>query len=87
VAHAAETFGVPVAPHWHANAHVHVAAAAPNCLAIEHFALEKDIYNFEQLLEPSTRLQVEHGQALVPDRAGLGIQFDEATVRKYALAR
>lgn len=87
VAHTAETFGVPVAPHWHANAHVHVAAAAPNCLAIEHFALEKDIYNFELLLEPSTRLQVEDGNALVPDRPGLGIELDEAAVRKYAVAR
>jgi len=87
VAHAAETFGVPVAPHWHANAHVHLAAAATNCLAIEHFALEKDIYNFELLLEPSTRLQVEDAHALVPDRPGLGIAFDEETVRKYALAR
>ena len=87
VAHAAEAFGVPVAPHWHANAHVHVAAAAPNCLAIEHFALQKDIYNFELLLEPSTRLVVEDGHALVPDRPGLGIELDEATVRKYALSR
>jgi L-alanine-DL-glutamate epimerase-like enolase superfamily enzyme len=87
VARTAETFGVPVAPHWHANAHVHVAAAAPNCLAIEHFALEKDIYNFELLLEPSTRLQVEDGHAMVPDRPGLGIELDEAAVRKYALAR
>jgi L-alanine-DL-glutamate epimerase-like enolase superfamily enzyme len=87
VAHAAETFGVPVAPHWHANAHVHVAAAAPNCLAIEYFPLEKDIYNFEHLLEPSTRLQVEDGHALVPDRPGLGIELDKATVRKYTLVR
>lgn len=87
VARAAETFGVPVAPHWHANAHVHVAAAAPNCLAIEHFALEKEIYNFERLLKSSTRLKVEGGHALVPDRPGVGIEFDQEMVRKFELTR
>jgi L-alanine-DL-glutamate epimerase-like enolase superfamily enzyme len=86
VARAAETFGLPVAPHWHANAHVHLAAATPNCIAIEHFALEKEIYNFELLLEPSSRLLVSDGHALVPDRVGLGLELDEAAVRKYALS-
>ena len=37
VAHAAATFDLPVAPHWHADIHVHLAAAAPNCLTVEYF--------------------------------------------------
>src|SRR5262249_31073133 len=47
VAHAADAFGLPIAPHWHANLHAQLAAAAPNTLAIEHFDLGKGIYNFE----------------------------------------
>ena len=84
-ARTAESFGVPVAPHWHANLHVHLAAAAPNCVAVEHFALEKDIYNFETLVTPETRIQVRDGQLVVPGRPGLGIEFDPAQVQKFTV--
>jgi len=85
VARTAETFGLPVAPHWHANVHVHLAAATPICLSVEHFALEKDIYNFELLITEDTRLVVKDGQVLVPDRPGIGITFDSVSLEKYAL--
>jgi L-alanine-DL-glutamate epimerase-like enolase superfamily enzyme len=85
VAHAAETFGVPVAPHWHANLHVHLAAAVTNCIAIEHFALDKDIYNFEALLTEETRLVFADGALQVPQRPGLGIEFDPESVNRYEL--
>jgi L-alanine-DL-glutamate epimerase-like enolase superfamily enzyme len=84
-ARTAESFGIPVAPHWHANLHVHLAAAAPNCVAVEHFALEKDIYNFETLVTPETRVQVRDGQLIVPGRPGLGIEFDPAQVQKFTV--
>jgi L-alanine-DL-glutamate epimerase-like enolase superfamily enzyme len=84
-ARAAETFGLPIAPHWHANLHVHLAAASPNCLAIEHFALQKDIYNFETLLTPESRLVVVDGMATVPDRPGLGIEYDDVRLKQYAV--
>ena len=50
VAHAAATFDIPVAPHWHADIHVHLVAAVPNALTVEYFSLDEDIYNFERLL-------------------------------------
>jgi L-alanine-DL-glutamate epimerase-like enolase superfamily enzyme len=86
VARAAETFGIPIAPHWHANVHAHLAAASPNCIAIEHFALQKDIYNFELLLTPESRLVVKDGAAIVPDRPGIGVEFDEAVLSGYEIA-
>lgn len=85
VMRAAETFGVPVAPHWHANLHVHLAAASTNCIAVEHFALEKDLYNFELLVTPDTRLGFADGQLLISDRPGIGIEFDPSAIEKYAL--
>jgi L-alanine-DL-glutamate epimerase-like enolase superfamily enzyme len=85
VARAAEVQGIPVAPHWHANLHVHLAAASPNCFTIEHFALQKDIYNFERLLTPESRLVPADGFITVPDRPGLGIEFDPGALRRFAL--
>lgn len=85
VAQAAETFGVPIAPHWHANLHAHLAAATPNCLAVEHFLLEKDIYNFEVLLQPDSRLAVRDGNAILADRPGIGIEFDRSKLDQHSL--
>jgi L-alanine-DL-glutamate epimerase-like enolase superfamily enzyme len=84
VARAAETFGIPTAPHWHANLHVHLAAASTNCIAVEYFALEKDIYNFELLLTASTRLVFQDGHVLVPNRPGIGIELDETSLMGFA---
>jgi L-alanine-DL-glutamate epimerase-like enolase superfamily enzyme len=85
VVRTAETFGVPVAPHWHANLHVHLAAASTNCLTVEHFDLGKDIYNFETVVAPESRLQVAGGRIEVPAGPGLGISWDESAMQKYSV--
>ncbi|HLI00935.1 MAG TPA: mandelate racemase/muconate lactonizing enzyme family protein [Acidimicrobiales bacterium] len=85
VARAAETARLSVAPHWHANLHVHLVAAVTNAMPVEHFALEKDIYNFELLLTPDSRLQFEDGELQVPDRPGLGVELEPAAVEEYAV--
>jgi L-alanine-DL-glutamate epimerase-like enolase superfamily enzyme len=86
VAHTADSFGLQVAPHWHANVHAPLAAAVPNVLAIEHFELGKDIYNFERLVTPETRLPVRDGVAHLSNRPGIGVEFDEAAVAEYEVA-
>ncbi|WP_116043738.1 mandelate racemase/muconate lactonizing enzyme family protein [Amycolatopsis palatopharyngis] len=85
VAHAAEVFSVPVAPHWHANLHVHLAAATPGCMTIEYFSLEKDIFNFERLVREDTRLSTMDGYVTMPDRPGIGIELDDDAVRHFAV--
>ena len=80
VAHTAASFDLPVAPHWHANLHVQLVAAVDNCIAVEYFVLERDIYNFERLLLPETRLRPRDGQLRVPTDPGLGIAFDEEAI-------
>jgi L-alanine-DL-glutamate epimerase-like enolase superfamily enzyme len=52
---------------------------------VEHFLLDKDIYNFERLLTPESRLAVVDGQVVVPDRPGLGLQFDEDAVEEFSM--
>jgi L-alanine-DL-glutamate epimerase-like enolase superfamily enzyme len=83
IAHVADAFGLQVAPHWHANLHAHLAAAVPNALAIEHFDLDKDIYNFERLLTEQSRLQVQDGAAHLSGRPGIGIEFDQTAIARY----
>ena len=80
----AESFGVMVAPHWHANAHAPLAAAAPNCIAVEHFILEKDIYNFEAIMTPESRLKTGHNSVIVNATPGLGVELDDEKVRFYS---
>lgn len=81
----AETFAVPIAPHWHANLHAHLAAASQNCLAVEYFPLEKDIYNFERLVTPSSRLKYKDGLVEVPNRPGIGIELDQERLKEYRI--
>jgi L-alanine-DL-glutamate epimerase-like enolase superfamily enzyme len=86
IAHTADSFDLPIAPHWHANLHAHMVAALPNALVIEYFELERDIYNLEKLVTPESRLQVVDGQVRLSDRPGIGLEFDEGAVSKYEIA-
>ncbi len=86
VARAAETFRLPVAPHWHANLHAHLAAAAPICITVEYFALEQDIYNFERLVTAETRLQPRDGRLHLSQRPGLGVELDDRMIASWAIA-
>jgi L-alanine-DL-glutamate epimerase-like enolase superfamily enzyme len=83
VAQAAATFDIPVAPHWHADVHVHLVAAVPNALTVEYFVLEEDIYNFERLLQD--RLQPKDGLIPLRDRPGLGLILDREAVARYRI--
>lgn len=85
VSAAAATFGIPVAPHWHANLHAPLAAAISNCLTVEHFTLEKDVYNFELLVTPETRMRVADGHVLLSEQPGVGITLDHEAVERSAL--
>ncbi|MGO3147882.1 MAG: mandelate racemase/muconate lactonizing enzyme family protein [Leucobacter sp.] len=86
VSHAAETFNIGIAPHWHANVHAVLSAATPGCFTVEHFLLEKDIYNFEQLVTRETRQQYVDGKLVLLDIPGIGFEFDEASLERFTVA-
>jgi L-alanine-DL-glutamate epimerase-like enolase superfamily enzyme len=83
IAHTAATFNLPVAPHWHANSHVHLVAAVHNCITVEYFVLEQDIYNFERLVTVETRLRPQDGQLPLPTGPGLGMELDEQAIARW----
>ncbi|GEO24486.1 racemase [Alicyclobacillus acidoterrestris] len=83
VAHTASTFGIEVAPHWHANLHIHLVGAVSNALTVEYFVPEEDIYNFEEIL--LERLRPIHGQIEIPNRPGIGLVLDDGAVERYTI--
>lgn len=81
VAGAAATFGVQLAPHWHANLHAQLSAATPHCITVEYFAAATRIYNFEELV--AKPLVIEDGRIQLDDEPGIGIRLDPEAVAHY----
>jgi len=69
VAAAALAHGLPVAPHFIPEIHIHLACAIPNALTLEYLPI------FERILEEP--LEVEAGIARPPERPGHGMRFAE----------
>jgi L-alanine-DL-glutamate epimerase-like enolase superfamily enzyme len=68
VAHLAETFNVHVCPHFLMELHVSLVAAIPNGSYVEHIPQLRAITTEE--------MTIEAGQAVAPERPGLGIAWD-----------
>ncbi len=75
VAHLAEAFDVPVAPHFLMELHISLAAAVPNGRWVEWIPQ----------LDPLTRSRItcEDGRASPPATAGIGIEWDEDALARH----
>ena len=73
---------LPVAPHWFADLHIHLVAATPNAIWVEFFTDSK-IFNFTRLLNKS--VEMRHGELVLPQEPGLGIEFDEEVIERYSI--
>lgn len=82
IAAAAAGYGVALCPHWFHDLHVHLVAATPNAHFVEFFS-DDQVLNFRRLVD--TQLEFSEGDLIVPDRPGLGFNFDEKAVEKYAV--
>lgn len=79
VAHMAECFGIPVAPHAFFELHTHLMAAIPNGLVVEY------IPYLDRMLEDP--LHPEDGRVTPPDRPGHGIALSEERSAEYLVDR
>ena len=61
--------GVPIAPHFAMELHLHLAAAQPRETWVEHFDWLEPLFN--------ERLELHEGRMVVPDRPGLGLTLSE----------
>jgi L-alanine-DL-glutamate epimerase-like enolase superfamily enzyme len=81
----ASAHGLEVSMHVHANLHVHFGAAlALHPAGLEYMTPDSGLDTFHELL--TTQLEVRDGCAVVPDRPGLGLEFDWTAVERYARA-
>lgn len=71
----AEPIGLPVSSHLFPEVSAHLLAVTPTRHYLEYVDWANPI-----LQEP---LQIKEGQALIPDRPGNGMSWDEAAVAKY----
>ena len=77
VAHMAEAHNVAVCPHFLMELHVSLAAAVPNGRYVEYIPQLDDI--------TQSRMTVVNGRAIPADTPGLGIDWDEAAIKKRAV--
>jgi len=74
VAHLAETFNVPICPHFLMELHVSLCAAVPNAAWVEWIPQLDDI--------TTSRLAIEGGRAKPSSEPGLGIAWDWQAIAK-----
>lgn len=77
----AAAYGMTVNPHWFHDIHVHLVASSTSAKYVEFFT-DDMVLNFRELID--TQLEFEKGDVLLPQTPGLGFNFDEAQVEKYA---
>jgi L-alanine-DL-glutamate epimerase-like enolase superfamily enzyme len=82
IAATAASYGVTVCPHWFHDLHAHLVAATPNARYVEFFP-DDQVLNFRRLID--TQLMAKNGMLVLPKTPGLGFNFDEKAVARYAL--
>ena len=82
IAAMAAGYGVTVCPHWFHDVHAPLVAATPNARYVEFFP-DDQVLNFRRLVDH--QLKVKNGDLVLHQTPGLGFNFDEKAVRKYAL--
>lgn len=78
VAHLSEFFGLPVVGHLSTEVTAHAMAAVSNGLMVEYLPWANPLFT-----EP---FAIEHGELVLPDRPGLGLELDLDAVERYRVA-
>lgn len=73
VAHMADAYNIPVAPHFLMELHVSLACAVPNGHWVEYIPQLDEITH--------SRLVIADGYAIAPETAGLGIEWDWVAIK------
>ncbi|MDP2242077.1 MAG: mandelate racemase/muconate lactonizing enzyme family protein [Burkholderiales bacterium] len=82
IATMAAGYGVTLCPHWFHDVHAPLVAATPNARYVEFF-IDDQVLNFRRLIDK--QLKFKNGDLILHQTPGLGFDFDEKAVKKYAL--
>lgn len=75
---------VPLYPHWMHHLHTSLVASIPNAVMVEFFP-DRSVLNLGEVLVDEIR--ADNGTLPVPQRPGIGVQFDERAVDRFAVDR
>jgi L-alanine-DL-glutamate epimerase-like enolase superfamily enzyme len=75
IAGMAEAFNLPIVSHLVPEIHVHLVAAVPNGLTVEYMPRSRGLYKETPA--------IEDGMLVVPQKPGLGLEFDAAVLKRY----
>jgi L-alanine-DL-glutamate epimerase-like enolase superfamily enzyme len=75
IAGMAQAFNLPVVSHLVPEIQVHLISAIPNGLTVEYMPWTLQFWEETP--------QIENGQIVVPDKPGLGLNFDQKALAKY----
>ncbi|MES2562488.1 MAG: mandelate racemase/muconate lactonizing enzyme family protein [Pseudomonadota bacterium] len=75
IAAMAEAFNLPIVSHLVPEIHVHLVAAVPNGLTVEYMPRALRLYKETP--------KIEDGMLVVPQKPGLGLEFDPEVLKKY----
>lgn len=81
IAAMADAHEMLIVPHRSTEVHMHILGSIPNGLIIESFPLETQLWDV-MFKEP---IEVKNGYITLPDRPGLGIEFDQKAIQKFVL--
>jgi len=84
IAAMAAGYGVTLCPHWFHDVHAPLVAATPNARYVEFF-IDDQVLNFRRLID--RQLRFKDGNLVLHKTPGLGFNFDDKAVKKYALDR
>jgi L-talarate/galactarate dehydratase len=76
IAAMAEAFNLPIVSHLVPEIHVHLVAAVPNGLTVEYMPRALRLYKETP--------KIEDGMLVVPQKPGLGLEFDPDIFKRYA---
>jgi L-alanine-DL-glutamate epimerase-like enolase superfamily enzyme len=77
VANMASARDIEVSPHIFTEHSLQLCAAISNCRIAEHMPWFEDLFEEE--------LEIEAGEILIPDRAGMGFRFNDESIDRYAI--
>ena len=77
----AASYGVVVCPHWFHDLHAPLVAATSNARYVEFF-WDDQVLNFRKLVD--RQLEQKDGRVLLRQDPGLGFDFEESVVKKFA---
>ena len=75
IAAMAEAFNLPIVSHLVPEMHVHLVAAVPNGLTVEYMPRSLRLYKETP--------KIEDGMLVVPQKPGLGLEFDPEVLKRY----